>query len=320
MLISERSETFAANGYRYGFNGKEQDNEVSGEGNSYDFGARIYDSRLGRWMSVDALWRLYPSHSPFNFAINSPISVIDIDGNIIGNPRNAFTKEQKRIYKSTNAGKKLWRKMVWSPKVISFHNVDDYNMGSDPKAPNWRFQENWEASGDSYHAGRSMSNKEFKLLFSSNYDSNIEDMKFDSKTGKSKNIKRFWIKTHIVISKRAIEMAVFEYNDEIMFKAEDLYDEQYAEVMGITLEETEENKQDFIKNNSLNEELEYRKTSLEEGYHTASQNRYDLYKPTFNEETGKYESTGEVIPYEKREAEIEAKEFAHEEAIKSMSK
>jgi hypothetical protein len=40
------------NRYRFGFNGQEQDNEVSGEGNSYDFGARIYDSRLGRWMSV----------------------------------------------------------------------------------------------------------------------------------------------------------------------------------------------------------------------------------------------------------------------------
>ncbi len=33
--------------YRFGFNGKENDNEIQGDGNSYDFGARIYDSRLG---------------------------------------------------------------------------------------------------------------------------------------------------------------------------------------------------------------------------------------------------------------------------------
>jgi len=36
--------------YRYGFNGKEKDDEVKGSGNSLDFGARMYDSRLGRWI------------------------------------------------------------------------------------------------------------------------------------------------------------------------------------------------------------------------------------------------------------------------------
>jgi hypothetical protein len=35
------------NPYRYGFNGKEKDNEVSGNGNSQDYGLRIYDPRLG---------------------------------------------------------------------------------------------------------------------------------------------------------------------------------------------------------------------------------------------------------------------------------
>ena len=33
--------------YRYGFNGKEMDNEVSGQGNQYDYGFRIYNPRLG---------------------------------------------------------------------------------------------------------------------------------------------------------------------------------------------------------------------------------------------------------------------------------
>ena len=40
-----------ASDYRYGFNGMENDNEVYGERNAIDFGARIYDSRLGRWLS-----------------------------------------------------------------------------------------------------------------------------------------------------------------------------------------------------------------------------------------------------------------------------
>ena len=49
--------------YRFSFNGKEKDDEVKGIGNSLDFGARIYDSRLGRWMSLDPMQSKYPSLS-----------------------------------------------------------------------------------------------------------------------------------------------------------------------------------------------------------------------------------------------------------------
>ncbi|MEZ2442984.1 RHS repeat-associated core domain-containing protein [Chitinophaga sp. RCC_12] len=48
--------------YRYGFNGKENDNEVKGEGNQQDYGMRIYDPRLGRFLSVDPLTKGYPHY------------------------------------------------------------------------------------------------------------------------------------------------------------------------------------------------------------------------------------------------------------------
>jgi RHS repeat-associated protein len=67
-------------GYRFGFNGKEQDNEVKGQGNSLDFGARIYDSRLGRWMSTDPLAKKFSSWSPYNYCLSSPITLVDPDG------------------------------------------------------------------------------------------------------------------------------------------------------------------------------------------------------------------------------------------------
>jgi RHS repeat-associated protein len=67
-------------GYRYGFNGKENDNEVKGEGNQQDYGMRVYDPRLGRFLSVDPLNKEYPWNSPYAFAENEPISNIDLDG------------------------------------------------------------------------------------------------------------------------------------------------------------------------------------------------------------------------------------------------
>jgi len=52
---------------------------------AYDFGARMYDARIGRWMSTDPLKKLYPYVSPYTFAINSPILILDVDGRKIRN-------------------------------------------------------------------------------------------------------------------------------------------------------------------------------------------------------------------------------------------
>ncbi len=78
MVMPERS--FSNEKYRWGFNGKETDNEVNGAGNSLDFGARIYDSRLGRWSSIDPLQAKYPFLSPYIFAAENPILFIDKEG------------------------------------------------------------------------------------------------------------------------------------------------------------------------------------------------------------------------------------------------
>lgn len=70
----------AGNGYRYGFNGKENDNEIKGGGNQYDYGFRIYDPRLGKFLSVDPLTAKYPELTPYQFASNTPIQASDLDG------------------------------------------------------------------------------------------------------------------------------------------------------------------------------------------------------------------------------------------------
>jgi RHS repeat-associated protein len=79
--------------YRYGFNGKENDNEVKGEGNQIDYGMRIYDPRLGRFLSVDPLNRSFPYFSPYHFAGCSPIKFVDMDG---GEPQDYVDKWEPR--------------------------------------------------------------------------------------------------------------------------------------------------------------------------------------------------------------------------------
>ncbi|MDH5381820.1 MAG: hypothetical protein OEW75_13260 [Cyclobacteriaceae bacterium] len=68
-------------GYRYGFNGKEKD--PSGEWGSqsvYDYGFRIYNPGIAKFLSVDPLTGCYPMLTPYQFASNRPIDGIDLDG------------------------------------------------------------------------------------------------------------------------------------------------------------------------------------------------------------------------------------------------
>jgi RHS repeat-associated protein len=69
-----------AGGYRYGFNGMERDDELKGQGASYDFGARMFDPRIGRWLSKDPRESEFTDLTPYAFASNSSIAFLDPDG------------------------------------------------------------------------------------------------------------------------------------------------------------------------------------------------------------------------------------------------
>uniref|UniRef100_UPI0027B8DF3C RHS repeat domain-containing protein n=1 Tax=Foetidibacter luteolus TaxID=2608880 RepID=UPI0027B8DF3C len=68
----------SADGYRYGFNGKEKDKDA-GEG-IQDYGMRIYDVRIGKFLSVDPISKEYPELTPYQFASDCPVQAIDLDG------------------------------------------------------------------------------------------------------------------------------------------------------------------------------------------------------------------------------------------------
>ena len=66
----------AANRFKY--NGKEE--QVTGNWEWLDYGARMYDSGLGRWFSVDPMTEAYYSQTSYNYALNNPVVVFDVNG------------------------------------------------------------------------------------------------------------------------------------------------------------------------------------------------------------------------------------------------
>ena len=91
MMPGRNGASGGAEGYRYAFNGMEQDQEVSGSGDSYTTMFRQYDPRLGRWKSLDPLASKYPGASPFSAYNNNPVYFVDplgLEGLIYDEPRD----------------------------------------------------------------------------------------------------------------------------------------------------------------------------------------------------------------------------------------
>jgi len=76
----EHLRSFSYENYKFGFNGKEKDDEVKGNGNWQNYGMRLYDPRLGKFLSVDPLFKNYPYNSVYDFAENDVIRCVDLDG------------------------------------------------------------------------------------------------------------------------------------------------------------------------------------------------------------------------------------------------
>jgi len=104
---------YSSDSYRFGFGGRMKDDEVYGStGTSYDFGARMHDPRVGRWLSLDPLAIKYPDYSPYSFSLNTPIQAKDPDGRVVifinGNHYGdggtaAYWRQYKTSYKQTRA-------------------------------------------------------------------------------------------------------------------------------------------------------------------------------------------------------------------------
>lgn len=70
----------SSDGYRFGFQGQEIDNEIKGNGNSVNYEYRMHDPRIGRFFTIDPLATTYPWNSPYAFSENQVIHMVELEG------------------------------------------------------------------------------------------------------------------------------------------------------------------------------------------------------------------------------------------------
>ena len=71
---------------------------MKSSGIQYDYGFRIYDARIGKFLSIDPLSPDYPWYTPYQFAGNMPIYAMDLDGL---EPKSMVTLTSDGTYKFT---------------------------------------------------------------------------------------------------------------------------------------------------------------------------------------------------------------------------
>ncbi|HSH67848.1 MAG TPA: RHS repeat-associated core domain-containing protein [Bacteroidia bacterium] len=157
---------FMSDHYRYGFNGMEKDNEVKGNGNSYTSDFRQYDSRLGRWLSLDPKMEKFPNVSPFVSFNDNPVYFIDPFGDQPSNKKNweihegEVRMEVARQFGEHNVASGIEVEFEYNGKVYTVKPDNLTRTGQwsefenlDAKSGNWQWTEGQAALNEAVERG-----------------------------------------------------------------------------------------------------------------------------------------------------------------------
>lgn len=118
--------------YRYGFNGKENDKDFGNKQLVQDYGFRMYNPAIGKFLSVDPMRDHIPWNTPYAFAENDVLRNIDYNGlikvivNIVQNGKILFTTtEEREIVEESLGISRTAMTININVKLVSVDNDDD---------------------------------------------------------------------------------------------------------------------------------------------------------------------------------------------------